>query len=116
MQPLPEQMSSAVAGQYQKLRVVVPDEGIATVCDTLLSPPGALNGWITPSKAELLPEWTWLLLATGVAVAPPVVQPVRPLSKPPLMTCTMLADGVTVLDCADSGPEPAGLDAVTVNE
>jgi len=27
----------------------------------------------------------------------------------------MLADGVTVLDCADSGPEPAGLDAVTVN-
>ena len=26
-----------------------------------------------------------------------------------------LADGVTALDCADSGPEPAGLDGVTVN-
>ena len=56
----------------------------------------------------------WLVLATGVT-APPVVHPVSPLSKPPLMTCRMLADGVTALDCADSGPEPAGLDAVTVN-
>src|SRR5262249_19268085 len=114
VQPLPEQASSAVAGQYQKVRVVVP-EGIATVWDTLLSPAGAMPGWTTPSWAEPLPEWHCLRLAPGVAVLPPVVQLVSALSKPPLRTCTMLADGVTALDCADSGPEPAGLDAVTVN-
>src|SRR5262245_20703892 len=57
-QPLPEQRSSNVAGQYQKVRVVVPDEGIATVWDTLLSPAGATAGWTTPSKAEPLPEWS----------------------------------------------------------
>ena len=53
------------------------------------------------------------MLATGVAV-PPVVQPVSPLSKPPLLVWKKLADGVTALDCADAGPEPSGLDGVTV--
>ena len=67
-----------------------------------------------PSRAELLPEWDWLVVALGTA-APPVVQEVRPFSKPPLSTCNALADGVTALDCGDSGPVPAGLDAVTVN-
>ena len=57
VQPLPEQIWSVVAGQYQKVRVVVVPEGIATVWDTLLSPAGAMAGWTTPSKAEPLPEW-----------------------------------------------------------
>ena len=67
-----------------------------------------------PSRAEPLPEWAWVLLATGGAT-PPVVHPVSPFSKPPSVTCNALDDGVTALDCADSGPVPAGLDAVTVN-
>ncbi len=67
-----------------------------------------------PSKAEALPEWDWAVLAVGGAT-PPVVQEVMPFSKPPLLTCSALADGVTALDCGDSGPVPAGLDAVTVN-
>src|SRR5712692_3265629 len=113
-QPLPEQMSSAVAGRYQKLRVVLPDEGTATVWARVLSPSGSGAGWTVPSRAEPLPEWNWVLLAAGGA-APPVVHPVRPFSKPPLSTWTMLAEGVTALDGADSGPAPAGLDAVTVN-
>ena len=68
-----------------------------------------------PSRAELLPEWNWVVLAVGVVTPPPVVHAVSPFSKPPLSTCNALADGVTALDCADSGPVPAGLDAVTVN-
>ena len=41
--------------------------------------------------------------------------PVAPELGVTLVTCAMLADGVTALDCADAGPAPAGLDAVTVN-
>ena len=44
VQPLPEQIWSVVAGQYQKVRVVVVPEGIATVWDRLLSPAGAMAG------------------------------------------------------------------------
>src|SRR6516225_12499726 len=69
---------------------------------------------MTPSNAELLPEWNWVVLVAGRA-APPVVQEARPFSNPPLSTCNALADGVTALDCGDSGPAPTGLDAVTVN-
>ena len=67
-----------------------------------------------PSTAEALPEWNWVVVAAGVA-APPVVQEFSPFSKPPLSTCNAFADGVTALDGGDSGPVPAGLDAVTVN-
>ena len=55
-----------------------------------------------------------VVVAVGGAT-PPVVHPVKPFSKPPLLTCNALADGVTALDCGDSGPAPAGLDGVTVN-
>ena len=113
-QPLPEHRSSAVAGQYQKLRVGLPDAGMASVWDMLLAPAFAVAGWTTPSRAEPLPEWYWVALAVGGST-PPVVHPVRPFSKPPLTTCGMVAKGVTELDCADSGPVPAGLDGVTVN-
>src|SRR5690348_4756061 len=81
-QLLPEQMSSAVLGRYQKLRLVVPVGGIVTVWDTLLSPTAAVAGWTTPSNAELLPEWNWAVLVVGGS-APPVVQDVRPFSNPP---------------------------------
>jgi hypothetical protein len=67
MQPLPEQMSSWVEGRYQKLSVVVPLGGMVTVCATLLSPPagGPEAGATVPSKAELLPEWDWAVVALG---------------------------------------------------
>ncbi len=112
-QPLPEQRPSVVAGQYQKLRVVLPEEGIATVWVRVLSPRGSTSGATVPSRAEALPEWNWTVLPVGGAT-PPAVHEVRPFSKPPLRTCTMLAEGVTALDCADARPAPAGLDAVTV--
>ena len=44
-----------------------------------------------------------------------MVQEVSPLSNPLLLTSEALADGVTALEAADSGPLPAGFDAVTVN-
>ena len=44
VQPLPEQMSSAVDGRYQNVSVVVPVGGMATVWDTLLSPAVAIAG------------------------------------------------------------------------
>src|SRR6516162_8525452 len=113
MQPLPEHRSSVVAGQYQKLSVVLPDGGMATVWEMLLSPLGSIAGDTVPSKAELLPEWNWVVLVAG-GTTPPVVHPVTPLSKPPLMTWAKLAEGVTALDGTDAGPEPAGFDAVTV--
>src|SRR6516165_5374285 len=80
----------------------------------LLSPLGSGAGDTVPSKAEALPEWNCVVLAVGRA-APPVVQEVRPFSNPQLSTCNALAEGVTAFDCGDSGPVPAGLDAVTVN-
>ncbi len=115
VQPLPVHRSSAVAGQYQKLRVVLPDEGTATVWVRVLSPLGSVAvGGTEPSRAEALPEWNWTVLAVGGST-PPAVHEVRPFSKPPLRTCAMLAEGVTWLDCGEAGPEPAGLDGVTVN-
>src|SRR5262245_27755999 len=68
----PEHGSSAVAGRYQNFSVVVPDAGMATVWDTLLSPGAATADWTAPSNAELPPEWNWVLLAAGV-FGPPVV-------------------------------------------
>src|SRR5258708_8496006 len=109
VQPLPEQRLSAVAGQYQKLRVVLPDEGTATVWARVLSPSASVAAGATvPSNAELLPEWIWVLLALG-ATTPPVVHPVIPFSKPPLTTCPILADAATALDCPDSRPPPPRL-------
>ena len=61
-----------------------------------------------------MPVWTWVPVAVGGAT-PPVVHPFSPFSKSPSVTCSALDEGVTVLDCADSGPVPAGFDAVTVN-
>jgi hypothetical protein len=108
-------MSSAVLGRYQKLRVVVPVGGMVTVWEILLSPPplGPCAGVTVPSRAELFPVCDCVVVAVGVAV-PPVVHEVRPFSKPPLSTCSALEEGVTALECGDSGPVPAGFDAVTV--
>src|SRR6478672_7458410 len=77
---VPEQVTSAVDGRYQKVSVVVPVGGMDTVCDTELSPPGVGVGCTIPSSAEPVPEWTWALLAVGVTV-PAVVQDVRPFSN-----------------------------------
>src|SRR5262249_788841 len=121
-QPLPEQMSSVVAGRYQKLRVVLPVGGIVTVWDRLLSPSTSGADWTLPSRAGLRPEGNWVLRAGGGGGGggggkgpPRSVRGVGRFWPPPLSTCNALADGVTALDCADSGPVPAGLDAVTVN-
>src|SRR5260370_34655698 len=60
VQPLPEQRLSVVAGQYQKLRVVLPDEGTATVWARVLSPSGSgAAGATLPGNAELLAGWIW---------------------------------------------------------
>jgi hypothetical protein len=87
---------------------------MATVCDTELSPPSVGAGCTIPSSAEPVPVWTCALLALGVT-EPSVVQDASPLSKPLLSTCNALDDGVTALELDDSGPLPAGFEAVTVN-
>src|SRR3954454_7988795 len=107
-------MSSAVEGRYQNVSVVVPVGGTASVCDRLLSPLGCCCGWTVPTRAELVPEWTCTPLAVGTD-APPVVQELSPLSNPPLSTWSAAVEGVTALELADSGPLPAGFEAVTVN-
>ena len=112
-QPLPEQIESLVAGQYQKLRELVPPEGTLIVWARVLSPSGSGPDTV-PSKAEPLPEWAFALLALGGSM-PPGAQKVNPLSKPPFRTSGALDEGVTAFDGADAAPWPFGLDAVTVN-
>src|SRR5204862_334740 len=64
--------------RYQNVRLVALAETVK-VCATELSP---LNGPVLPTLAEPAP----LCDTVEVATLPEVVQPVRPLSKPPLVT------------------------------
>ena len=64
--------------RYQNVRLVALAETVK-VCATELSP---LNGPVLPTLAEPVP----LCDTVEVATLPEVVQPVRPLSKPPLVT------------------------------
>src|SRR5258706_15136742 len=73
---------------YQKVTLVAP-VGIVKVWLTELSP---LKAEAEPTIAEALPVWAVEL----VPVAPTNVQPVRPLSKPPLTTgLAPAAEGTT---------------------
>src|SRR5260370_38293638 len=66
VQPLPEQRLSEVAGQYQKLRVVLPDGGPAPVWARVLSPRGSGRaGAPVPRDADRLADGIWGLLALG---------------------------------------------------
>lgn len=112
-QPEPEQIESEVAGQYQKLSVVVPDDGTAIVSLRELSPSGSVPGWTVPIRAEAVPLCA-LVVVTAGGGEPLGVHGVRPFSNPPLMTRDALLDGVTAFDCADSGPLPIPFEAVTV--
>ena len=87
---------------------------MVTVWDMVLSPLGSIAGDTVPSRAEPLPEWNWVVLAVGGST-PPVVHAGQAVLEATVVDVRALADGVTALDCADSGPGPAGLDAVTVN-
>ena len=80
---MPEQISSVVAGQYQKLSVVVPVEGTVIVWVRALSPVGSCPSTV-PSNAEPLPEWTLAVLALG-RTTPPAVHVASPFSKPPFV-------------------------------
>ena len=71
--------------RYQNERTPPPD-GAVKVCATELSP---LNGELLPTLADEAP----LCAVVEIAVLPELVQPVRPLSKPPLM---IPLEGVTV--------------------
>src|SRR2546425_662536 len=63
-----------------------PAAGAVKVCATELSP---LNGELLPTLADEVPVWA----VVEVAVVPELVQPVRPLSNPPLL---IPLDAVTV--------------------
>ena len=62
--------------RYQNERTP-PADGAVKVCATELSP---LNGELLPTLADEVP----LCAVVEIAVLPALVQPVRPLSKPPL--------------------------------
>src|SRR3989442_4993570 len=63
-----------------------PAAGAVKVCATELSP---LNGELLPTLADEVPVWA----VVEIAVVPELVQPVRPLSNPPLL---IPLDAVTV--------------------
>src|SRR2546425_11792683 len=63
-----------------------PAAGAVKVCATELSP---LNGELLPTLAAEVPLW----VVVEIAVVPELVQPVRPLSNPPLL---IPLDAVTV--------------------
>src|SRR5579872_976372 len=113
MHPEPVHSESVVAGQYQKLSVVVPEDGTAIDSASELSPSGSVPGWTVPRRAEAVPLCAFAVVTTG-AGEPLAVHGVRPFSNPPLMTSDALLDGVTALDCADTGPLPIPFEAVTV--
>src|SRR2546425_7284173 len=63
-----------------------PAAGAVKVCATELSP---LNGELLPTLADEVPVWA----VVEIAVVPELIQPVRPLSNPPLL---IPLDAVTV--------------------
>src|SRR5215470_3142389 len=112
MQPDPVHSPSVVVGQYQKLRVLVPVEGTVTVWLSQLSPSGSVPVEV-PSSAEPEPLCARTVLPVG-STTPPVLQDVRPVSKPPFCTRIGLVEGVTGFDGAEAGPVPMALVALTV--
>src|SRR5437899_1046471 len=79
--------------RYQNERTP-PVDGAAKVCATELSP---ANGELLPTLADDVPLWA----VVDTAVLPELVQPVRPLSNPPLVTpLDAVSVGVTVLPSA----------------